>query len=62
MLGRSSGGRITATSLGLAAIVWGELRERNWSPVWGLLIVLAGFPIYSLWRAAGGGSRPVVDH
>jgi len=53
---------VIGTSLGLAAIVWGELRERNWSPVWGLLIVLAGFPIYSLWRAAGGGSRPVVDH
>jgi APA family basic amino acid/polyamine antiporter len=51
---------VIGTSLGLGAIVWGELQERNWSPVWGLLIVLAGFPIYYLWRAAETRAKPLA--
>lgn len=38
------------TSVGLAAIVWGEWVDGNRSPVWGLGIALLGFPVYGIWR------------
>lgn len=41
---------IVGTTAGLAAIVWGEWKDGNRSPVWGLLIALAGFPVYWAWR------------
>jgi basic amino acid/polyamine antiporter, APA family len=41
---------LLGTSIGLAAIVWGEWKAGNRSPVWGLLIALAGFPVYWAWR------------
>ncbi|HEX7897239.1 MAG TPA: amino acid permease [Planctomycetota bacterium] len=41
---------IAGTTAGLAAIVWGEWMDGNRSPVWGLLIALAGFPVYWAWR------------
>jgi basic amino acid/polyamine antiporter, APA family len=47
---------IAGTTLGLAAIVWGEVRQPvpNFSPIIGLLIAAAGFPVYAVWRIAGG--------
>ena len=49
---------VVGTVVGLAAIVWGEIgRETpNWSPVWGLAIALAGFPVYRLWRRLSGSA------
>jgi len=41
---------LAGTTLGLGAIVWGEWVDGNRSPVWGLLIALAGFPVYWAWR------------
>ena len=43
---------ILGTVLGLAAIVWGEIAQEkpNYSPLWGLLIAAAGFPVFYLWR------------
>jgi hypothetical protein len=40
------------TLAGLGAIVWGEIDQAvpNYSPVYGLLLSLAGFPAYALWR------------
>lgn len=43
---------LVGTALGLGAIVWGEWIGGNRSPVWGLLLSLAGFPVYWLWRRA----------
>ena len=37
-------------ALGLAAIVWSELKAGQWSPIAGLGIAAAGFPVYWLWR------------
>lgn len=45
---------LVGTVLGLSAIVWDSVKKGNWSPVWGLLIAVAGFPVYWLWR----GKRP----
>jgi APA family basic amino acid/polyamine antiporter len=41
---------LLGTTVGLGAIVWGEWVDGNRSPVWGLLIALAGFPVYAIWR------------
>jgi APA family basic amino acid/polyamine antiporter len=41
---------IVGTAIGLAAIVWGEWQGNNRTPVYGLLIAVAGFPVYHLWR------------
>jgi APA family basic amino acid/polyamine antiporter len=52
---------IIGTVVGLSAIVWGQIQVGNFSPIYGLLIAAAGFPIYQLWtrakREAGGGRR-----
>jgi len=39
---------VAGTFAGLAAIVWGEWQARNYSPLVGLAIAAAGFPIYAL--------------
>jgi amino acid transporter len=46
---------LVGTSVGLVAIVLGELDRAvpNRSPLYGLLIAAAGFPVYSLWRGRG---------
>lgn len=41
---------LVGTVVGLTAIVWDGIKKGNWSPVWGLLIAMAGFPVYWLWR------------
>jgi APA family basic amino acid/polyamine antiporter len=41
---------LVGASLGLAAIVWGSTSKGDWSPVTGLLISLAGFPVFWIWR------------
>ena len=52
---------LLGTVVGLAAIVWGEVTKTkivdkqvipipNYSPLWGLLIAVAGFPVYWVWR------------
>jgi amino acid transporter len=48
---------LIGTFLGLAAIVGGEVDQTtpNYSPIWGLVASLAGFPAYFLWRARGRG-------
>jgi hypothetical protein len=40
---------VVGTVVGLSAIVWGQLEAGNFSPVYGLLIAAAGFPVYQLW-------------
>jgi APA family basic amino acid/polyamine antiporter len=40
---------VVGTALGLSAIVWGEISVGNYSPVYGLAIAAAGFPVYQLW-------------
>jgi APA family basic amino acid/polyamine antiporter len=41
---------VVGTLVGLATIVWGEWIDGNHSPVVGLLIAAAGFPVYALYR------------
>lgn len=48
---------VGATVLGLGALVWNSCARGDFSPLVGLAIVLAGFPVYWLWRRAGGGHR-----
>ena len=40
----------SATVVGLAAIVWGEFENGNYTPMYGLAIAAAGFPVYQLWK------------
>jgi basic amino acid/polyamine antiporter, APA family len=50
---------VFGTAAGLLAIVWGSVAQAapDYSPLWGLLIAVAGFPVYSLWRRASASSR-----
>jgi amino acid transporter/beta-glucanase (GH16 family) len=43
---------LVGTFAGLVAIVWGEIGRTvpNYSPLWGLVIAGAGFPVYWAWR------------
>ena len=43
---------LVGTLAGLVAIVSGEIDRPvpNYSPLWGLLIAAAGFPVYAAWR------------
>jgi APA family basic amino acid/polyamine antiporter len=47
---------IVGAGVGLVAIVGGEVARDvpNYAPLWGLLLAAAGFPVYTLWRAASG--------
>jgi APA family basic amino acid/polyamine antiporter len=51
---------LAATAVGLVLIVRGELARAvpNYSPLWGLLIAAAGFPVYYAWRRLAGPPRP----
>jgi basic amino acid/polyamine antiporter, APA family len=41
---------VAGTVVGLSAIVWGQIQVGNFSPIYGLLIALAGFPVHQLWQ------------
>jgi APA family basic amino acid/polyamine antiporter len=41
---------VLGTIVGLSAIVWGQFRVGNFSPIYGLGIALAGFPVHHLWK------------
>ena len=46
---------VIGTLTGLTAIVWGEIAVGNYSPVYGLAIAAAGFPVYHLWKRLASG-------
>ena len=50
---------IGGTLCGLGAIIWSSCSKGDFSPLVGLTIVLAGFPVYRLWRRAVGPRLPV---
>jgi APA family basic amino acid/polyamine antiporter len=41
---------VVGTVIGLSAIVWGEIHVGNFSPIYGLAIAAAGFPVHHLWK------------
>jgi basic amino acid/polyamine antiporter, APA family len=41
---------IVGTVVGLSAIVWGQIQVGNFSPIYGLGIAVAGFPVHHLWK------------
>ncbi len=49
---------VLGAAIGLAAIVWGEFRNGNYTPIYGLVIALAGFPVYQLWKRLVRRSEP----
>ena len=47
---------VIGTAIGVSAIVSGEISVGNYSPVYGLLLALAGFPVYKVWKRGTKGS------
>jgi amino acid transporter len=41
---------VIGTVVGVSAIVWGQIQVGNFSPVYGLAIAAAGFPVHHLWK------------
>ncbi|MFN2570824.1 MAG: APC family permease [Gemmatimonadales bacterium] len=41
---------VIGTIAGLSAILWGQIQVKNFSPIYGLAIAAAGFPVHHLWR------------
>ncbi len=41
---------VIGTIVCLSAIVWGQIKVGNFSPIYGLLIAAAGFPVHRLWK------------
>jgi basic amino acid/polyamine antiporter, APA family len=41
---------VIGTIVGVSAIVWGQIQVGNFSPIYGLAIALAGFPVHQLWK------------
>ena len=41
---------VLGTVMGLSAIVWGQIQVGNFSPIYGLGIAAAGFPVHYLWK------------
>jgi amino acid transporter len=41
---------VLGTIIGVSAIVWGQIQVGNFSPIYGLLIAAAGFPVHQLWK------------
>jgi APA family basic amino acid/polyamine antiporter len=47
---------LIGTAIGLSAIVWGEFMNGNYTPIYGLLIALGGFPVHQLWKRFSRGN------
>jgi APA family basic amino acid/polyamine antiporter len=47
---------LVGTTIGLSAIVWGEFKNGNYTPIYGLLIALGGFPVHQLWKRFSGNT------
>jgi amino acid transporter len=47
---------VFGTVVGVSAIIWGEIQVGNFSPIYGLGIAAAGFPVYHLWKRLKGSS------
>ena len=45
---------VVGTVAGVTAIVWGEIQARNYSPIYGLCIAAAGFPVHHVWKRWSG--------
>ena len=45
---------VLGTVIGVSAIVWGEIQAGNYSPIYGLGIAAAGFPVHQLWKGWSG--------
>ncbi|HEV2670598.1 MAG TPA: hypothetical protein VGU74_05860, partial [Gemmatimonadales bacterium] len=41
---------VIGTVVGVSAIVWGEIQVGNFSPIYGLGIAGAGFPVHQVWK------------
>ena len=41
---------VVGTVVGVSAIVWGQIQVGNFSPIYGLAIAAAGFPVHHLWK------------
>ena len=41
---------VLGTVIGVSAIVWGQIQVGNFSPIYGLGIAVAGFPVHYLWK------------
>lgn len=41
---------VLGTVIGVSAIVWGEIQARNYSPIYGLCLAAAGFPVHRVWK------------
>jgi amino acid transporter len=41
---------VVGTVAGVSAIVWGEIQVGNFSPIYGLAIAAAGFPVHHFWK------------
>ncbi len=49
---------VVGAGVGLAAIVWGEFKNGNYTPMYGLAIALAGFPVYQIWKRLNPKAAP----
>lgn len=45
---------LVGTIAGLSAILWSACARGDYSPLFGLAVMAAGFPVYALWRKRGG--------
>jgi basic amino acid/polyamine antiporter, APA family len=45
---------LLGTVTGVTAIVWGEIEAGNYSPIVGLCIAAAGFPVHHVWKRVRG--------
>jgi amino acid transporter len=52
---------VAGTVIGVTAIVWGEIEAGNYSPMYGLGIAAAGFPVHRVWRRWKRESKSEVE-
>ncbi len=48
---------VLGTVIGVTAIVWGEIEAGNYSPIYGLCIAAAGFPVHQVWKRQSHRAR-----